>query len=136
MREHSALQIRQKLARLGYPEPEIAAALAHLQAHERQSDARFAEIRTRGLKQRGAGPRRIRAQLRAAGVETWADRSLLRDDAGWIVEAKRALGKRFGEAAAADRVEWLKRARWLAGRGFTEGQIRSALQARACDDDE
>lgn len=98
-------------------------------AHEGlQSDARCAEMLVHVRIGRGHGPLRIRADLREAGIDAEAIELLLEAEVDAWPERLRALAiKRFGEAPAADRREWAKRARFLASRGFPEALVRDVL---------
>lgn len=129
-REHSAEQIRRKLARLSCA-PEVSAALVEaLQAEGYLSDARFAESLARSRRNRGFGPLRIAADLRQQGVEAeLAAPHLERDNERLLAEARAALRKRFGAAAPLDRKALAQRARFLSYRGFPADVLRQVLDA-------
>ncbi|MCC5874501.1 MAG: regulatory protein RecX [Gammaproteobacteria bacterium] len=93
-----------------------------------QSDARYAEVLIRSRVNRGQGPLRIRADLRQRGLDFDAVEPLLEDYADqWPELAQQVVERRFGSDAAADRGEWARRARFLAGRGFPEGLVGRVL---------
>lgn len=127
-REHSRLELRRKLLRRGHPGEAADAALERAAADGYQSDARFAESFVRVRLMRGQGLLKIGAGLRERGIDDDIASSLLDlGDARWCDLATAALRKRFGDAPAAGRSEWLKRARFLAGRGFSSEIARRAL---------
>ncbi|MCC5885096.1 MAG: regulatory protein RecX [Gammaproteobacteria bacterium] len=93
-----------------------------------QSDARYAEVLIRSRVNRGQGPLRIRADLRQRGLDAAAVEPLLEDYAEqWPDLAQQVVERRFGSDSAADRGEWARRARFLAGRGFPEGLVGRVL---------
>ncbi len=146
-REHSRLELTEKLRRHcgraqaaqsadgpttpadpGTTEALIQRTLDQLEADGLQSDARYAEVLVRSRCNRGQGPLRIRADLRQRGLDATAVDSLLEAyEDSWPELALEAVSKRFGDAPAADRREWARRARFLAGRGFPEGLVMRVL---------
>ena len=68
-REHSRVELQEKLTKKGFPREQIECALEQLVANNLQSDQRFLEdfIRSRVLK--GNGPLRISQELRQRGIE-------------------------------------------------------------------
>lgn len=106
----------------------IEATLDALAEDGLQSDARYAEVLIRSRVNRGQGPLRIRADLRQRGLEGEAVEPLLEDYAEqWPELAQQVVERRFGGDAAADRGEWARRARFLAGRGFPESLVGRVL---------
>ena len=105
-------------------------ALTRLGEYGYQSDARFAESFVRSRVDRGQGRLKIVAGLRERGIEDGIVFALL--DLGELGVAPLghggALHKRFGDAASASRAEWVKRARFLAGRGFTSDVVSRVLE--------
>ncbi len=132
-REHSRAELRRKLAGKGFAEPAVDAALGRLADAGLQSDERFAENFVRSALRRGQGAVKIRAALRQRGVDEDIAAALLDlGDAFWWQQAAAAIAKRFGSDAPADRREWAKRARFLAGRGFSAdiaGRVAGASNA-------
>lgn len=93
-----------------------------------QSDARYAEVLIRSRVNRGQGPLKIRADLRQRGLDGEAIEPLLEDYAEqWPDLAQQVVERRFGSDSAADRGEWARRARFLAGRGFPESLVGRVL---------
>ena len=127
-REHSQVELRRKLRTRGHRPDAVERALTRLGEYGYQSDARFAESFVRSRVDRGQGRLKIVAALRERGIEDDVASALL--DLGepeWRRLATAALCKRFGDTAPADRAEWVKRARFLAGRGFTSDVVSRVL---------
>lgn len=127
-RDHSRLELRRKLRTRGHQPEAVEQALTRLGEYGYQSDARFAESFVRSRVDRGQGRLKIVAALRERGIDDGTASALL--DLGepeWRRLATAALRKRFGDAAPAGRAEWVKRARFLAGRGFTSDVVSRVL---------
>lgn len=135
-REHSVEQVRRKLARLPCS-PEIRGAVVDALLQEGYlSDARFAESLARSRRNRGFGPLRIAAELRQQGVDAEVTAPhLQRDSEALLAQARAALAKRFGDAAAADRKALAQRARFLSYRGFPTDILRRALDTYECKEE-
>ena len=134
-RELSEKQIRQRLARKEYSEPDIDAAVARLKENRSLDDERVSGALARsevGIKRHG----RLRAQrqLEAAGIAPALARRALDDvfettDPAALLEA--ALAKRLhGDRAIADEREFMRLYRYLIGQGFASDRALAALKAR------
>ena len=88
-REHSAVELKTKLARKGWPEEHIDQVIPALAEAGLQSDCRFAESFARQRAGRCYGPRRIHAELAQRGV-----------DSGLAAQAIESLEIDFAELAA------------------------------------
>ena len=127
-REHSQVELRRKLRTRGHRPDAVERALTRLGEYGYQSDARFAESFVRSRVDRGQGRLKIVAGLRERGIEDDVASALLDlGDSEWRRLATAALCKRFGDAAPTGRAEWVKRARFLAGRGFTSDVVSRVL---------
>lgn len=127
-REHSQRELRTKLSSRGYEAGEIARTLDRLAGRGLVSDERFAEVFLRSRLERGQGPLKIRAQLRERGVDApLIDAALKKAAMDWDRCAATARSRRFGEAPPGDREEMARQARFLRGRGFSEGQVARAV---------
>ncbi len=127
-REHSVSELRGKLAGRGYDPSAIEAALNELVERGLLSDQRFAEAFLRSRRERGQGPLKIRAQLMQRGVQSGLiDAALSGAEVDWDQCAAAARRRRFGDSAPAGRAELARQARFLQGRGFSSGQVASAL---------
>lgn len=127
-REHSRLELQQKLSAKGFNAPELEGLLSQLEAESSLSDARFTEAYIRSRRQRGFGPLRIRLELQRRGVadETVAT-YLQANSADWVELARAQYKKRFGERRVPSYEERARRARFLLGRGFSKEVIFKVL---------
>lgn len=123
-REYGRLELRDKLLRAGCDAGDVALALDALVAAGYQDDARYAEMLTRTRVRQGHGPLRLRQDLQRAGVEATAG-----PETNWLVQAQAVCQKRFGDTVPTDAKDYARRARFLAGRGFTGETIRRVLAA-------
>ena len=135
-REHSRAELARKLrdsvARAGSTADDDDAIMAELDRLAElglQSDARFAESWVRSHAARH-GTRRLRHDLQARGVARELIDAALSGDATGEDEATRLRAchdARFGTDVPADRRDWARRARFLAGRGFDHALINRLL---------
>ncbi|MEZ5466944.1 MAG: regulatory protein RecX [Lysobacterales bacterium] len=130
MREHSRMELEQKLGQRDYPADEIHQALDAMLEAGLLSDERAASARIVSGLRRGHGPARIRQSLQQAGLP--ADSSMTGDDdeaINWIEQARDVAERKFGTDAPVDYQEWARRARFLQSRGYDTPTIRKALPA-------
>ena len=119
-REHSALEIRQKLLKRDFDEAEISLVIVELQQGGWLSDQRFAEAYIRMRQVKGFGPVRIAKELNERGVEdTIVDNYLLPEDEKWSQSLKQQYLKKYKNKPFADYSEQAKRIRFLQYRGFS-----------------
>jgi regulatory protein len=132
LREHSALELEQKLSRKGHDADVVAQVVDELQRLDLQSDDRFVDSFFRGRLNKGHGPVRIRHDLIRKGVaETLVESTLTQNAEFWMELAERARGKRFGAALpVGDSSAWTAQARFLAQRGFPSDLIYRVLGSR------
>ncbi|MBF2754198.1 MAG: regulatory protein RecX [Gammaproteobacteria bacterium AqS3] len=127
-REHSAAELRDKLARRARFDPDdFDTAMAYLQEAGLQSDARCAEWCLHRVCTRGSGPLKLQRELSVRRL----DEALLGGqlhEVDWNALALRALQRRFGEQRPDSARVWQRQYRFLAGRGFLPEQIQSALR--------
>lgn len=127
-REFSAAELRRRLASKGVENADAGAAVAELGAKGLQSDARFAESMVRARANRGYGPLRIAAELKARGVAEDIGREALDAWTGeWSALAVQARRKRFGALVPREWSERARQQRFLEYRGFEQDHIRSAM---------
>jgi regulatory protein len=126
-REHSRLELEQKLAARSFAEPLVAEVLDELEHDGLLSAERFAQSFVETRVARGQGPRRIRRDLAARGVEPSAGHL---DDArfDWDALARETRLKRFGPGRPSSLAEKARQVRFLEYRGFGHDQIRRALE--------
>ncbi|HET6655399.1 MAG TPA: regulatory protein RecX [Gammaproteobacteria bacterium] len=127
-REHSRAELQRKLAQRGCDAAEVDDALGTLERERLLSDDRFAEQFVRSRVERGAGPAKIRADLRQRGVADSIVADALEEYAAdWRQRAQEVRRKRFGDALPDEYRERARQARFLQARGFTAEQIRQCL---------
>lgn len=119
-REYSKVELRRKLL-VKFPglASEIDAELANLAETGLQSDSRFAESFLRSRADSGFGPRRIRQELRAKGVdEADVDEAFQECGIDWRQRRREVCLKKFAVLDSDDRVLKGKIARFVQYRGF------------------
>src|SRR5215471_11065782 len=95
-REHSARELKSKLARKGLDAAESASALADLKAKDYQSDARFGEMLVRSRIAQGYGPRWIVAELKTHGIAEAEARELIEAaEPNWPALVRDLLRRRY-----------------------------------------
>jgi regulatory protein len=133
-RELSEAQIRQRLARRGYEEADIDAAVDRLKADRAIDDARVAGAIARNettVKRRGR--LRVAQALARAGIARTAARAALDatfeevDDEALL---NAALDKRLRDRPIADDREFQRLYRYLSAQGFESDKILARLTAR------
>jgi len=133
-REHSARELKAKLARKGHAKEEISDAVGRLADREYQSDDRFGVVIARTRVAQGYGPARIRAELKSHGLADAAIRAAVEaTDADWLVVAANQLKRRFGGKAPADAAERGRRGQFLLRRGFDPATVRAVTRAEIDD---
>lgn len=126
-REHSRKELRRKLATGGHDPEEVDAVLTRLDDRGLQSDERFAEVLVRSRIAQGHGPLRILAELRLHGLDdAGASQALDAAEPDWTALATELYRRRF-RGPASDQAERVRRARFLAGRGFPSSAIQACL---------
>ena len=127
-REHGERELAAKLVAKGHATELVAEVLAELVADGLLSDARYAEAFVHSRYQRGAGPHKIHAELRARGI----DEGLIQDCLDVYADRWQALvgevrTRKYGTAPPADFRERARQMRFLQQRGFTSEQIAAAF---------
>lgn len=133
-REHSRVDLGEKLAARGFGPAEIAQALNRLQGIDALNEARFAEQLIRMRLRQGYGPARIHSELARRGVAAaivdvaLAKQEMSGDDASWAARAERARRRRFGPDIPNVYAERARQARFLERRGFSAAHISRVLR--------
>ena len=132
-REHSRLELLRKLVAKGVGSDEAEAVVAKLCDAGWQSDVRFAESRVRVRVADGYGPRHIRAELAAHGLDQETIRAALEAFGGdWADIARELVRRRYGSVLGDSLGDDLKLRRkasdLLMRRGFDAGCIRAATR--------
>jgi regulatory protein len=119
-REHSALELRDKLLKRDFNEEEITRAIAELQQGGWLSDERFAEVYIRMRQQKGYGPIRIAMELNERGVdEDIVGKYLHQDDESWQQILEQQYLKKYRNKPIEDYNDKAKRIRFMQYRGFS-----------------
>ena len=121
-REHSKLELFNKLKLKGYDDKIIDGAIAQLTEQNYQSDERFAEAFILMRFNQGKGPVRIASELKLRGIS-----SFNLSDFDWFKSAKEIRKKKFGDIASSDFKEQAKQKRFLQSRGFSLDQINQSF---------
>ena len=121
-REHSKLELFNKLKLKGYDDEIIDSAIAQLTEQNYQSDERFAEAFILMRFNQGKGPVKIATELKLRGIS-----SFNLSDFDWFKSAKDIRKKKFGDLASSDFKEQAKQKRFLQSRGFSLDQINQSF---------
>ena len=121
-REHSKLELFQKLQVNGFGVDIINDSISKLVKQNYQSDERFAEDFILMRFNQGKGPVIIVSELKMRGINTF-DLSAF----DWFELAKEIRQKKFGNQLSLDYKETAKQKRFLQSRGFNLDQINQAF---------
>jgi regulatory protein len=133
-REHSARELKSKLARRGFDAAESAASIERLQSKDFQNDARFGEMLVRSRIAGGYGPRWIVAELKTHGIAEASARELIdAAEPDWPALIRRQVRRRYGSQPATNLAERSKRAAFLLRRGFDAATVQSITRAQGVD---
>ena len=131
-RDHSRLEIAQKLRLRQFDNELIEPALDKLVEQQWLCDERFARIQVRQHVFKRHGPMRIRMELKRKGVdEHIIELALDEDETDWFELAKDCYESRFRNRDIEDIKEKAKRVRYLQSRGFNSEQVRYALETES-----
>lgn len=122
-REHSKLELRQKLNLKDFDDAVINDSLSLLAEQKYQSDERFSEAFILMRFNQGKGPIKISMELKSRGI-TEFDLTLF----NWFELAKDVKYKKFGDSKFLDYKEKSKQKRFLQSRGFGFDEINQAFQ--------
>ncbi len=129
-REHSARELKTKLALRGHEAGEADAAIDRLKGQHYQDDERFAAALARRRAAQGYGPRRIAAELKTHGLGDAAIRIAIGSvEADWSSLASSQLRRHYGDAVAAGFDERARRAAFLLRRGFDPATVSAVTRA-------
>lgn len=123
-REHSRLELKNKLLSRGFDKDRIDRVLDDLAEQDWLSDSRFAECYARQRIEKGFGPNRIDYELRQLGIENFDLQEIVTETAGsWLNVLLEVYRKKYRQEDAITLSEWSKRSRFLLQRGFSGGMI-------------
>ena len=128
-RDHTSLELKQKLSRKDYSETNIDTVISRLEETDLINPVRFAESYTHYRRSKGYGPRRIAMELQQKGVADGviAEQVKITDNA-WFTEIRQAWRKQFKGQLPTDQKQRARQFRFLYNRGFTQDQINSVFE--------
>ena len=126
-RDFASAALSRRLESYGYDCAVVGAAIAALAAERIVDDARFCENYVAYHANRGQGPARIGADLKAVGVPGDVIEHALAACADWRARAQAVRSRRFGPELPQSWPEKSRQARFLQYRGFSADHIRAAL---------
>ena len=121
-REHSQLELSNKLQLKGFDTTDIKHSINLLIEQKYQSDERFSETFILMRYNQGKGPVKISFELKKRGIESF---DLSNFD--WFELAKEVREKKFGQNLPLDYKTQAKQKRFLKSRGFDFDQINQAF---------
>ena len=121
-REHSQLELSNKLQLKGFDDFDIKHSINLLIEQKYQSDERFSEAFILMRYNQGKGPVIISSELRKRGIENF-DLSIF----DWFELVKEVRKKKFGKNVPADYKTQAKQKRFLASRGFSFDEINKVF---------
>lgn len=128
-REHSALELRQKLQQRGFDHEIIEKVLTKAEQQGWQSDARYLDMWLRNCLARGDGIQKIRAVAYQKGIQTEMLEQLIAElQPNWAAHCYDRLVRRFGQQPPRDQKELNRMMRYLMQRGYRLDQIKQALE--------
>jgi regulatory protein len=122
-REHSKLELRQKLNLKDFDDAVINDSISLLAEQKYQSDERFSEAFILMRFNQGKGPIKISMELKSRGISEF-DLTLF----NWFELAKDVKYKKFGDSKFLDYKEKSRQKRFLQSRGFGFDEINQAFQ--------
>ncbi|QWF69957.1 regulatory protein RecX [Methylomonas paludis] len=124
-REHSQLELLNKLALRGYTRQEALPVIAKISAENWQNDQRYAECYARQRLEKGYGPSRIRFELQQRGIAAQDLDELVAEQYGdWQNLLLAVYRSKYDDNTALTHNEWFKRCRFLQQRGFSAELIK------------
>lgn len=134
-REHSCVEIKNKLSNKGHSTEVIEEVITRLVKNKYLNDARFTEAFVRSKSDKGVGPVKIQLELQQRSVDAvLIDEYLDFNQPEWLEKAIEVRRKRFGEALPVENNDKNKQMRFLQQRGFTQKQIMSVIKTNVFDD--
>ena len=121
-REHSQLELSNKLQLKGFDDVDIKHSIDLLIDQKYQSDERFSEAFILMRYNQGKGPVIISSELKNRGIESF-DLSIF----DWLELAKEVREKKFGHDLPSDYKTQAKQKRFLKSRGFGFDEINQAF---------
>ncbi|HAT1594901.1 TPA: recombination regulator RecX [Legionella pneumophila] len=128
-REHSAMELCDKLKQKGFNLNDVQNALHECQRLGYQSDERYVESYIRARIHQGYGPLKIIQELKNKGVDPELIQSVLQEERDhWVDYALRAWEKKFKRQDDFSYSEMQKQQRFLLYRGFDRDVISKVFK--------
>lgn len=123
-REHSRVELRDKLRQRHFDAQQIEAALDQLEQEGLQNDARYAETYVHLRMLKGYGPVRISHELHQRGIADELTKDVLDSHRSeWIELMQQQRTKKFGSEIPQEYAARMKQARFLQNRGFSPESV-------------
>ncbi len=130
MREHSAVELQQKLKRAGYIQADVDAAITECQQQGYQSDDRFAVQFCRVNIEKGHGPLKMAYALKQHGLtQDEIESYFAQAQVDWVELARCVVKKQGWRFKSSE--DSSKKMRFLLARGFPVDVIRLSLKERS-----
>lgn len=134
-REHSCLELQNKLSTRSEDPLLITKVIEELICKGYQSDQRFTESYIRSRVRKGYGEVRLTLELRKKGINNeLIKQTLLAADVDWFEVARQVKEKKFGPAYEISFAKRAKQQRFLQYRGFNFDQIHFAVSKQTDED--
>lgn len=133
-REHSIAELKSKLKRKGYSSQDIESLVPELVAEDLLNEYRYAEVYCRSRSVKGYGPNAIKFELLSKQInESIIYRVLEEANFDWDQNLKKVFAKKYSSVDLLEHQAKAKCWRFLANRGFTQGQISSFFKNELVD---
>jgi len=126
-RDYASADLCHRLEARGYAPAVVAATLGELRFERLVDDGRFCGNYVTYHADRGQGPLRIAADLKALGVAAELIEQALAQNPDWRARAQTVRSRKFGPQLPQSWPEKSRQARFLQYRGFSADHIRTAL---------
>lgn len=119
-REHSAMELYEKLKQKGFDQSDVQEAINRCQQLDLQKDDRFAEVYCRTRIRQGYGPLKISQELTGRGIDKHLTQQVLRqEEPNWVAYALDVWQKKRKGLSELSFSEVQKQQRFLLYRGFS-----------------
>ena len=127
-REHTRIELAEKLRRKGFKEDSVTETLDALVNENLVSHRRFIEDYLTSRVHKGYGPNRIRLELLQKGLaKEEVDRGFANAGIDWIDRARHCYRRKYRDTEAEDVAQRMKRRQYLYRRGYPEDVIRCVM---------
>ena len=125
-REHSELELKNKLLKKGFESSLIYEVIDILVARKLVNNERFADAYVSSRKRKGFGPKKIFFELQQRGIqESISDKVIFNDSNDWRTLAQKVFLKKFKNGVSTDFKEKSKQQNFMISRGFRFQEIES-----------